>query len=254
VLAPRNRRRRLNSTLELPQKPEETEWVVPTRWLKQLIAIFLVPPAFILTRAFFSAFSRATINGGFWVSEEFWFFSLGSILWLIAFFGLSRPITMYVFGHELTHVIWVWMMGGRVSRFRVSHQGGHVVTDTNNFWIALAPYFFPLYSIVVVLIYGCLGAFMDLQGYHRWLFAAVGFTWAFHITFTLWMLWNGQTDLVEHGTFFSMMVIYIMNFLVMSLMLIVASRQVTFLAFGRELFQGAIDFSDWLLRLSGAKG
>ena len=48
--------------------------------------------------------------------EEFWFFSLGAVLWLIAFFGLSRPVLIYVFGHELTHALWVWFMGGRVSR------------------------------------------------------------------------------------------------------------------------------------------
>ena len=40
--------------------------------------------------------------------------------------------------------LWVLLMGGRVSRFRVGRDGGHIVTDRNNFWIALAPYFFPL--------------------------------------------------------------------------------------------------------------
>jgi hypothetical protein len=67
------------------------------------------------------------------------------------------------------------------------------------------------------------------------------------------MLWNGQSDLIEHGTFFSMMVIYLMNFLVLSLMLIVASRDVTFASFGKELLAGAMDLSDWLLRLVRVK-
>ena len=58
-------------------------------------------------------------------------------------------MVLYVFGHELTHALWVWLMGGRVSRFRVGRDGGHIVTDKNNFWIALAPYFFPLYSLLV---------------------------------------------------------------------------------------------------------
>jgi len=75
----------------------------------------------------------------------------------------------------------------------------------------------------------------------------------FHITFTLWMLWNGQNDLIEHGTFFSMMVIYLMNFIVLSFMLILASRDVTFNSLGKELLAGAMDFSDWVLRLVRAK-
>ncbi len=228
--------------------------MVPVRWLKQVVALFLVPVAFVLTRAFFSSFSRLTVREGFWISEEFWFFSLGTILWLITFFGLSRPVRLYVFGHEFTHALGVWIMGGRVTRFRVGGQGGHIMTDTNNFWIALAPYFFPLYSIAAALIYGGIGSFVDVQPYSRWLFGAIGFTWAFHITFTVWMLWNGQTDLIEHGTFFSMMIIYIMNFLVISLMLILANRQVTFAAFGQELLQGAMDVSDWVLRLAKLKG
>ena len=135
-----------------------------------------------------------------------------------------------------------------MSQFRINRAGGYIVTDTTNFWIALAPYFFPIYSILVLLLFGGIGAFVDVEPYRRWLFGVVGFTWAFHITFAIWMLWKGQTDLIEHGTFFSMMVIYLINFSVLSLMLIVASRDVTFLSFGKELLQGAMEFSDWLLR------
>ena len=231
----------------------QVRWVVPVWWLKQVVALFLVPPAYILTRAFFSCFSQAAIRHGFWASEEFWFFALGSILWIITFFGLPRPLLMYVFGHELSHAIWVWLTGGRVFRFRVSRDGGYVVTDTNNVWVALAPYFFPIYSVLVLLIYAGLSVFIDVEPYRRWFFGAIGFTWTFHLTFTICMLWNGQTDLVEHGTFFSMMLIYLINFAILSLMLIMASRDVTFLSFGRELLAGAADVSDATLRLAHLK-
>jgi hypothetical protein len=49
------------------------------------------------------------------------------------------------------------------------------------------------------------------------------------------------------------MVIYLMNFLVLSLMLILASRDVTFASFAKELLAGAMDFSDGVVRLVGAK-
>jgi len=81
----------------------------------------------------FTAFTRATIHQQLWAGAEFWFFTLGAVLWLIAFFGLPRPVIIYVFGHELTHVLWVWLMGGRVSKFRVSSDGGHIVTNRTNF-------------------------------------------------------------------------------------------------------------------------
>jgi hypothetical protein len=249
------RRRKLKSSALYKQTraPARQPLAIPVRWLKQLIAIFLLPIAWIFTRAFFCSFSQATIDHAFWVSEEFWFFSLGAVLWLIAFVGLPKPMVMYVFGHELTHALWVWVMGGKVREFRIGRDGGHIVTDKTNFWIALAPYFCPIYSVLLFGIYGGLGFFIDLEPYHRWLFGCIGFTWMFHITFTLWMLWNGQSDLIEHGTFFSMMVIYLMNFLVLSFMLILASRDVTFVSFGKELLAGAMDFSDWVMRLVGAK-
>ena len=50
-------------------------------------------------------------------------------------------------------------------QFRVSRTGGYVVTDTNNFWISLAPYFFPIYSILALLLYGGIGVFVDVEPY-----------------------------------------------------------------------------------------
>ena len=156
------------------------------------------------------------------------------MLWLIAFFGLPRPIVLYVFGHELTHALWVWLMGGRVSRFRVGREGGHILTDKNNFLIALAPYFFPLYSILVLALYGAFSLFVDMQPYGRLLYALVGVTWAFHFTFTCWMIPKNQSDLSDNGTIFSLVVIYLMNLLLLGVMLIIASPQYHFRQFRRR--------------------
>jgi hypothetical protein len=221
-------------------------WLIPTRWVKFVIAIFLLPLCAILTQTFFTVFTRAAVTQRLWAAEEFWFFSLGAILWLIAFFGLPRPMLVYVFGHELTHALWVLLMGGRVSRFRVGREGGHIVTDRNNFWIALAPYFFPLYSLIVIAGYGVLGLFFNVQPYGRLLYALIGATWAFHFTFTCWMIPKKQTDLTDHGTFFSLVVIYLMNLALLSVMLVLASSQITFADLGGEFIANADKFVYWL--------
>src|SRR5947207_13733087 len=132
--------------------PASDRFTVPTRWVKFVFAIFLLPVCAILSETFFTVFAHAAVTQRLWAGEEFWFFSLGAVLWLIAFMGLPRPILLYVFGHELTHAVWVWIMGGRVSRFRVGRAGGHIVTDRTDFWIVLAPYFFPLYRILAIVI------------------------------------------------------------------------------------------------------
>jgi hypothetical protein len=229
--------------------PASDQLTVPTRWVKFVSAIFLLPICAVLTQTFFTAFARATVTQRFWAGEEFWFFSLGAVLWLIAFFGLPRPIVIYVFGHELTHALWVWLMGGRVSRFRVTRDGGHVVTSKANFWIALAPYFFPLYSILAIVIYGGLSLFVNMQPYGRWLYAVIGATWAFHFTFTCWMITKNQTDLSDQGTVFSLVVIYLMNLVLLSVMLILASPQITFVSFSADLLVNFANFTRWIVEL-----
>jgi hypothetical protein len=229
--------------------PASDPFVVPTRWVKFVFAIFLLPACAIFSQTFFTVFARATVTQRLWAGEEFWFFSLGAVLWLIAFAGLPRPIVIYVFGHELTHALWVLLMGGRVSRFRVGRDGGHVVTDRNNFWIALAPYFFPLYSILAIATYGVLSLFLEMQPYGRLLYAVIGATWAFHFTFTCWMIPKNQTDLSDQGTFFSLIVIYLMNLILLSVMLVLASPQITFAGFGADLLTNIGNFSHWVVDL-----
>src|SRR5438876_1710211 len=230
-------------------RPAYNPLTVPTKCLKFIVAIFLLPLCAIFAQTFFTAFARATVAQRLWAGEEFWFFSLGVALWLIAFFGLPRPIMLYVFGHELTHALWVWLMGGSVTRFKVGREGGHILTDKNNFLIALAPYFFPLYSLLAIGVYGLLSLFFNVQAYGRLLYAVIGAAWAFHFSFTVWMIPKNQTDLSEQGTFFSLVVIYLMNFLLLSVMLILASPQITFAGFGANLLTNLSNFSNWLVDL-----
>jgi hypothetical protein len=251
-----NRRRKTRKLLETGASAygdagayRESGTRVPTRWVKMIAGVFLLPVAAVFTETFFGCFSRETLRHSFWRTEEFIFFSLGAAIWLAMFFAFPRPIRIYVFGHELTHAVWVWLMGGRVSKFKVGADGGHIITDTHNFWIALAPYFYPIYSMLLLAVYGALSLWMDLAPYNHWFFALLGVTWCFHITFTVWMIPKGQTDLTYHGTFFSLVVIYLMNLAVLALMLIVASSHTTFLSFGRELLANAADLAAWMTQV-----
>jgi hypothetical protein len=143
----------------------------------------------------------------------------------------------------LTHALVVLLMGGRVTEFSVGRDGGHIVSSKINTWIALSPYFIPIYSVIVIGVYAGLSLFYDVAPYRHILYLMVGATWAFHATFTITMIGKGQTDLAYGGTFFSLLVIYLMNLLVLTLLLILATPYVSFSSFGRELLAHAATFA-----------
>jgi hypothetical protein len=63
------------------------------------------------------------------------------------------------------------------------------------------------------------------------------------------MIPKNQTDLSDQGTFFSLVVIYLMNLVLLSVMLILASPQITFASFGADLLINLGNFSTWLVDL-----
>ena len=136
-------------------------------------------------------------------------------------------------------------MGGRVSAFEVRRDGGHILTNKSNVLIALSPYFYPIYSVCVMVLYAIGWLFCDMTPYTRWLFLALGFTWTFHMSFTLWMIPKGQTDLSAHGTFFSLVIIYLMNLALLTALVLLTAPHLNLRGFGREFLHNAVEFSSW---------
>ena len=237
-----------------PEVSPRRSWSsVPVRWVKLIVGLHLLPVAWIWTHTFFVLFSRETLRHGLWRSEEFWFFFLGADIAVLAFFGLRHPIAFpglrrpwlviaYVFGHELTHAIWVWLMGGHVGEFQVNRYGGYITSNNQNFWISLAPYFYPIYSVAAVIIYALAALCTDVTPYIRWLFLALGFTWSLHVCFTLWMIPKGQTDITDHGRIFSFAIIWLMNLATITGLLLLTAPGVTFIGFAQRFAENAMIF------------
>ncbi len=224
--------------------------LVPTRWLKFVAAFLMLPMVWASSSTFFQVFGQAYLTADFWRSLPFAFFAVGAVLWLVMFLVNQKPVFIYVLGHELTHALFVWLMGGKVSRIEISDEGGWVETDRSNFVIALAPYFLPIYSLLVVGLYAVVDKVWAPPDIQLWLFAGLGFTWSFHLTFTLWMLPNDQSDIQEHGAFFSLVIIYLMNLLVLSGVLVLATPGVTFAELGQYWIQQMAETADAILTLA----
>lgn len=140
-------------------------------------------------------------------------FIAGFGFWILLYFTASRPLRAYILGHELTHALWAWMMGAKVSGMHVAKTRGHVYVSKTNFLITLAPYFFPFYTVVIVLVYAVIALFYDQKMYDPFWMGCIGLTFSFHLTFTLSMIAQRQPDILEHGRIFSYTVIALANIL-----------------------------------------
>lgn len=197
------------------------EWSKRTLW-----GVLLLPICWVTTWTFLSRLG-ASIEHGFWYGDQFWYFAVG-VVWMLGMFGFKVAfeffLFLYVLGHELTHAVFVLGCLGKVTGFKAGIDGGYITTTKTNLLIALSPYFVPFWSIVAGLIYGVIHWFVDLKGVWDLLFYGVlGVTWTFHMVWTLWMLPKDQPDLREHGTFFSLVLIYLVNLLLLVGLFCVAS-------------------------------
>lgn len=188
------------------------------KFLKLTIGLGLLPLCWAASRTYFFLLQSLPVGSSSWIDLAL---PIGFVISVLGFFLLPQAFRTYVLGHELTHALWGMLMGAKVGKMKVGKEGGHVELSKSNFIISLAPYFFPFYTAVVVSLWYGIGFFFDLGAYEPWWMLAVGMTWGFHITFTVYMLSQRQPDVVEHGRLFSYVVIYLVNLLFMALWMIV---------------------------------
>ncbi len=205
------------------------------RWL---LGLLLLPLCAVTTWTFFDQFTDATLEHRFWTTKEFWYFTTGCLLMTGWFFtGLLRSgfLYLYVLGHELTHILFIWLFRGRVSDWGVSLDGGFVTTDKSNIVIALSPYFVPLWAAAGVSLYAAINFLWPLPlAAEKFLLGFTGFFWAFHFLWTLWMIPRDQPDLKENGTFLSLTIIWLANQLTLAALLCLASQALGFRDFAAE--------------------
>lgn len=147
----------------------------------------------------------------------------GFLIWVMLVVALPRPMRAYIFAHELTHALWASVMGAEVLEFKVKGDHGSVTISESNVLITLAPYFFPLYTVLVVALYYILALFFDVQRFTLLWLGLVGMTWGFHFTFTLQTLMQRQTDIQAYGHILSYTLIYVLNVLGIGLWVVLVS-------------------------------
>jgi len=131
-----------------------------------------------------------------------WFLLAGTLAYPALHFLVRRPERLYLWGHELTHLLVAKLFLRQVHGFHItSRSGGKVVIDRTNVAIDLAPYAVPLYCLAALAL------LMLFGGERRYApeiyLAAAAFFFTMHLWFSVEGFVHGQPDLRRSGRLFS---------------------------------------------------
>jgi hypothetical protein len=141
-------------------------------------------------------------------------FTLGLLIYPFLHFMVLKPTFIYTLGHEMTHIIWSIPFGASIKDVRIRRTGGFVNLSKTNSLIRLAPYFFPLFTVLTAM-----SALIVNPVYLPVVFLLVGATLSHHLISTFETLSVGQPDIKKTGAIFSLPIIFISNLVVVVLIL-----------------------------------
>jgi len=127
---------------------------------------------------------------------------------------LMRPVYLYTISHEMVHAIFSMLFGGVVKSLKVSKKGGKTVTTHTNILVELAPYFTPLYTILLCGLGFLAIRLFELKQWENVFFFCVGLSLTFHVVMTVDFLKIEQPDLIKLGALCSIEIIYLVNLFV----------------------------------------
>ena len=174
------------------------------KFFKYIFVIILLPLLYSFAIEFYS----------FYVIYNKWtgwfnYFNLGILVYIAAYiFILNRKIIfLETFEHELCHTVMAWFTFQKVVSFNANASGsGNITHTSDNFLIALAPYFLPLFTIPFIIIRPLI--IPGAQDYFNFL---IGFTLSFHYIGLLKEFRPVQPDIKKSGLLFSIIITFVMN-------------------------------------------
>jgi hypothetical protein len=173
---------------------------------KFFAGLLLIPLCIAAARTAFRIVRATTTADFFWIP-----FLAGAACWLTIYIFLPKPLWLYVCGHELTHALWAKLFGAKVKSIKITARGGFVTLTKTNFLISLAPYFFPLYAVSILIAFNIAAFIWGLSPWFPLLYLLLGAAYCFHLTLTGHALSMKQTDISEQGYLFSAVVIWLGN-------------------------------------------
>lgn len=200
------------------------------RFLKMIIGIVLLPVCCGASWAFYDLLKSLRF-----ISQSMLYFVSGIILYIVMYlFGIKLNF-LYVLGHETTHAVLALFCGAKVKAFKVSAQSGSVAATKSNVLISLGPYFIPLYTALIAIVFFCAAIFYpNIYQYIQLLIFLIGWSISFHFLMTVHSLRAEQSDITQNGYLFSLSLIYLINLSIIALLLGLLFKQVEIIGFFRQ--------------------
>lgn len=201
----------------------------PTRWLLALVLLPLlwgmVHQTCLVVPLFF--------QGGF---QGWGLYVAGMLSYVLIERLLTKPMWLYVFGHELTHALTGLLSGAKVHSFKAKSTGGEVHLSKSNAFIALSPYVIPLYAVGVMGIYAVTRHWWNPPQLVPVFQYTLGMALAFHISLTFSAIHRHQPDLKVLGLFLSGILIVLGNLLIFDVIgLVLFSNMPSFSSFAHAV-------------------
>ena len=198
--------------------------------LKIVLAVIFIPIVIAVTRAFFK-----TLNNLNLLSVNLFLLIGGFFIYPIFHIACFKAMYIYAWGHEVVHVIATWLCGGKITSFHVTRDGGSVTTTKTNLFITLSPYFVPIHTILLVLVYWFFSHFLNKTGFSKEFVFLIGFTMSFHIFMTIEVMKMKQPDILKAGYMFSVFFIYLANIFVFTFVLSIMFTNISFVYFLKKI-------------------
>ncbi|MFC1492554.1 hypothetical protein ACFL6O_01240 [candidate division KSB1 bacterium] len=164
------------------------------------------------------------------LNGEMLWLSAGVIISLILCLMTHRSKSGVTFWHELTHMFWAKLFKGKMVSMYISPKGGYVhhrgALGAGQTLIALAPYFFPLVTVGLLLIRAIVK-----PGYTPYFSAAIGFSLAGFYYDMIKSIMIPQSDIKGQGVLYSTIVIVFFNILFLGIIIASVSHDVTVMQF-----------------------
>ncbi|MCG3205336.1 MAG: hypothetical protein KCHDKBKB_02056 [Elusimicrobia bacterium] len=206
-----------------------TKWPTPVRWL---VALALLP-------LLWAVLHQTVLMVPHLAQEGFrgWgMYGAGIVSYFVFERIFVKPMWLYVFGHELTHVLTGVLSGAKIHSFKAKSTGGEVHLSKSNAFIALSPYVIPLYAVGVIGLYAMTRHWWNPPHLEPLFQFLLGSALAFHTSLTFSAVHKHQPDLKILGLVLSGVLILLGNTLILAILGIsLFSKTPTFTHFARSV-------------------